>query len=135
MDFNIHDPKGGPMNNEVIKLKKFSEHRIEKRKLRDRYYSVQFSLTQKVPIYQFKLKDISPDGLCFIVKEKSKILEKIKKDDVIDMTFCAADAPKDTKCYKTKIIHITPDKSGKYKNHYLVGLSIIDNQSGSIRLV
>ncbi len=127
--------KGGPMNNEVIKLKKFAEHRIEKRKLIDRYYSVQFSLTQKVPIYQFKLKDISPDGLCFIVKEKSKILEKIKANDIINMTFCAADAPKDTTCFKTKIIHITPDKSGKYKNHYLVGFSIIEDQTESIRLV
>lgn len=123
------------MNNEVIKLKKFAEHRIENRKLIDKYYSVQFSLAQKVPIYQFKLKDISPDGLCFIVKEKSKLLNKIKTNDILDMTFCAADAPKDTTCFKAKIVHITPDRKGKYKNHFLVGFSIIDDLSGSIRLV
>lgn len=123
------------MINEVIRLNKFSEHRIEKRKMIDKYYSVQFSLKQKVPIYQFKLKDISSDGLCIIVKESSKILEKINKNDILEMTFCAANAPEVTTQYKTKIIHITPDKSGKYKNHYLVGFSIIDDKSGSIKHV
>jgi len=115
------------MVNEVVRLKKFSEHRVEKRKLIDKYYSVQFSLQQKGLIYQFRLKDISSDGLCIIVREKSKILEKIKKNDILEMTFCAADAPEVTTQYKTKIIHITPDKSGKYKNHYLVGFSIMDD--------
>ena len=57
--------KGGPMNNEVIEFQKFAEHRIEKRKLIDRYDSVQFSLSQKVPIYLFRLTDMSPEGLWF----------------------------------------------------------------------
>jgi len=123
------------MNNEIVRLKKFSEHRFGKRRLIDKYYSVQFSLKQKVPIYQFKLKDISSDGLCIIVQEKSKILKQIKENDILEMTFCAADAPESTSQYKTKIIHITPDKSGRYKNHFLVGFSIIDDKSGSIKLV
>jgi hypothetical protein len=123
------------MVNEVVRLKKFSEHRVERRKMIDKYYSVQFSLKQKVPIYQFKLKDISSDGLCIIVKENSKILETINKNDVLEMTFCAANAPEVSTQYKTKIIHITPDKSGKYKNHYLVGFSIMDDKSGSIKQV
>ena len=121
--------------NEVVRLKRFSEHRVEKRKMIDKYYSVQFSLTKKVPIYQFRLKDISSDGLCIIVKEKSKILEKINKNDILEMTFCAADSPSETREYKTKIIHITPDKSGKYKNHYLVGFAIINDKSGSKKQV
>jgi len=123
------------MANEVVRLNNFSEHRVEKRKMIDKYYSVQFSLKQKVPIYQFKLKDISSDGLCILVKENSKILEKINKNDILEMTFCAADAPEDTTQYKTKIIHITPDRSGRYKNHYLVGFSIMDDKSGSIKHV
>ena len=123
------------MNTEIVRLQKFSEHRIGKRRLIDKYYSVQFSLKQKVPIYQFKLKDISSDGLCIIVQEKSKILKKIKENDILEMTFCAADAPECTTQYKTKIIHITPDKSGRYKNHFLVGFSIIDDKSGSMKLV
>ncbi len=94
----------------------------------DRYYSVQFSLKQRVPIYQFKLKDISSMGLCIVVKENSKILKKINEGDILEMTFCAADCPKDTILHKTKIIHITPDNTGKYKNHCLVGFSIIENQ-------
>ncbi len=104
-----------------------SEHRSEQRKLVDRYYSVQFSLEKKIPIYQFKLKDISTYGLCIIIKQGSPILDKIHEDENLEMTFCAADAPHDQSRFKTKIIHITPDKRGKYKNHVLMGLAIIDD--------
>ena len=118
------------MNNDVVTLERFAEQRNEKRNLADRYYSVQFSIKQRVPIYQFKLKDISSTGLCIIVKDSSKLLQMINIGDIIEMTFCAADAPEDTLRRKTKLAHITPDNSGKYKDHYLVGFSMIDEDTG-----
>ncbi|RTZ99285.1 MAG: hypothetical protein DSY90_01690 [Deltaproteobacteria bacterium] len=109
------------------------EQRMAKRKLIDKFYSVQFSLDKKVPIYQFKLKDISDFGLCIIINQGSPILTKIRKNEKLDMTFCAADAPSETIQLKTKIAHITPNKHGKYKNHVLMGLSIVDEEKKNRR--
>ncbi len=114
------------MINKDVHFDHYSEQRMEKRTLIDKYYSVQFSLNQKVPIYQFRLKDISSFGLCIVIKKGSPVLEKIHKDEKLDMTFCAADSPTERAQYKTKIVHITPDKSGKYKNHVLMGFAIVD---------
>ena len=109
------------------------DQRMAKRKLIDKFYSVQFSLDKKVPIYQFKLKDMSTFGLCIIIKQGSPILAKIHKNKKLDMTFCAADAPSETIQLKTKIAHITSDERGKYKGHVLMGLSIVDEKINSIQ--
>jgi len=75
---------------------------------------------------------MSAFGLCIIIRQESPILEMIHKDDKIDMTFCAANAPAEMEQLKTKIVHITPDKSGKYKNHVLMGFAVVDEDNKAI---
>lgn len=100
------------------------ERRSEQRSPADRYYSVQFTLAGIKPQYQFKTWNISKKGLCILVKEGSAVLNHLNTGDVLDMTYYVNDAQGTLENLKTRIQHITMNDSGRFKGHYLVGLSI-----------
>jgi hypothetical protein len=100
------------------------ERRAEKRLPADRYYSVQFSVSGLKSHYQFKTWNISQKGLCILVKQDSAILEHLHAGDVLEMTYYASDPVGTQERLKTRIQHITLNDSGRFKGHYLVGLSI-----------
>jgi len=52
--------------------------RFESRTILDKYFSVQFSLNGMGPTYLFKLRDISLNGICILVKEDSAVLKHLK---------------------------------------------------------
>jgi hypothetical protein len=101
-----------------------AERRVETRSPADRYYSVQFSVAGLKSHYQFKTWNISQKGLCILVKEDSAVLEHIHAGDVLEMTYYASDPMVTQETLKTRIQHITMNDSGRFKGHYLVGLSI-----------
>jgi hypothetical protein len=49
----------------------FAESKDESRSILDKYYSVQSTLSRVDPAYLFKLRDISGNGLCILVKQDS----------------------------------------------------------------
>jgi hypothetical protein len=100
------------------------ERRSEQRSPADRYYSVQFTLAGIQPQYQFKTWNISKKGLCILVKEGSAVLNHLNTGDVLDMTYYVNDPQGTLENLKTRIQHITMNDSGRFKGHYLVGLSI-----------
>lgn len=101
------------------------EKRAFVRKLAKEYHSVEFAPARHAYAYQFRLWDLSSQGLCFLVKKDSKVLESLEVGAVFDMTFYG---PRDTtapQSLKAEIRHITWKDEGPFKGHYLVGLSVV----------
>ncbi len=104
----------------------FTEKRSEKRILFERYDSVEFSITGLTYDYQFKIWDISKKGLCVVIKEDSAILDHLRVGEVLKMKYYQGDSSKPAEYMTTEIRHISPDETGRFKNHYLVGLLILE---------
>lgn len=100
------------------------ERRSEIRAVDERYYSVQFTTQGLASFYQFKLWNISPKGMCILVKEGSNVLEHIKVGDSIEMTYFLTDSQGAHENMNTQIKHITKNDKGRFQGHYLVGLAI-----------
>lgn len=103
------------------------ERRAENRAMDGRYYSVQFTTEGLDTFYQFKLWNISPKGLCILVKEESEVLNHLKVGDTIEMTYYLADAPGSYENIKTQIKHVTKNDDGRFQGHYLVGLATVSS--------
>lgn len=101
------------------------ERRSENRTIDQRYYSVQFTTKGLDNQYQFKLWNISPKGLCILVKEGSAVLEHLAVGDTIEMTYFPSDAAGPGERLQTEIIHITQNDNGRFRGHCLVGLSVV----------
>ena len=91
------------------------------------YHSVEFFPGRHAFAYQFRLWDLSSQGLCFLVKKDSKILESLEVGAVFDMTFYGPRDATTPQSLKAEIRHITWKEEGRFKGHYLVGLAIIGN--------
>jgi hypothetical protein len=102
------------------------DRRSEPRSLTDRYYSVEFSSGGSYTSYQFKLRDVSTQGACILVKEGSQIMSELKVGEIVEMTYYEAGNPNPAYRAKTKICHITREEEGRYMGHCLVGLSVLD---------
>jgi len=101
------------------------ERRSEARTQDSRYYSVQFTTEGLDSFYQFKLWNISPKGMCILVKEDSEVLNHLSVGDTIEMTYFLTDSQGAYENQKTQIKHITQNEDGRFQGHYLIGLSIL----------
>ncbi len=101
------------------------EKRSESRRVVDRYYSVEFFLKETNYMYQFKLRDLSSNGLCILVNESSAVLKHIKVGDTLEMKYNPSEASDPPESLKTKIMHITKKDDVPFAGHFLVGLLII----------
>ena len=105
------------------------DRRSEPRSIVDKYSSVEFSIHQLVYVYQFKIWETSISGMSILVKEDSAILEHLKVGDVFDMKYYPIDSSVVPVSLKTGIKHITKDDQNRFRDHCLVGLTIIEKQS------
>lgn len=105
------------------------ERRMPPRTLVDQYYSVQITVDKETPVYQFKLRDISEGGLCIVVRRDSDILSRLEVGQIHHMRYAPSGVRGGLKDILTKIRHITLCREGPYKNHYLVGLSVVDHET------
>ena len=103
------------------------EKRKETRDKSKKYHSVEMKLST-LPIYLFKLKDISSKGACFLVKEESAILKHLKVGQILNMRYHSEEEKEPTTVIKSKIKHITKIEEKSYKDHYLVGIKIMAKQ-------
>ena len=102
------------------------DKRSKERTAPDPYYSVQFSVRDLAYIYQFKIRNISAQGLSILVDENSEVLKHLKQGDVIDMKYYLSESLGTTEAFKTEIRHITKDADNRFKGHYQVGLLILE---------
>jgi hypothetical protein len=87
-----------------------AEKRAETIKTLEKMKSVELKLPN-LPIYVFRVKDSSPNGICFLVKADSDILNHIQEGQILNTS---------------EIKHITKMDKGPYKDHQLVGLMILE---------
>jgi hypothetical protein len=76
--------------------------------------------------YQFKLRVFSSKGFGIIVKKDSKVLKLLKTGDILDMKYHSEEAAVSPVSHQTQIKHISEPDPGKYKDHMLVGLLILE---------
>jgi len=100
------------------------KRRSERRSITDQYYSVEFSVKKSIFLYQFKIRNISPEGICVLVREDSDLLNYIKAGDILDLKYYKTDSSQSAEL-KTEIRHITENDKRRFKGLYLVGLSIL----------
>jgi len=116
------------LNRRNITMKKSekgpAEARSEPRTILDRYRSVEFSISKADPIFQFRVRDISPSGMGILVGSGSRALEYLKVGQVCHMKFNPENQNNSPEELETEIRHITLIKEGRYKGQYLVGLLI-----------
>lgn len=109
----------------------FTDRRADTRKPPEKYYSVQFSVKDLGYFYQFKIWDVSSRGMCILVGEKSSVVGHLHVGDVIKMQYYLSESMGSTEEFETEINHITKNDQGRFKGHYLVGLSILNAATGS----
>ena len=105
-----------------------AENRGEARKIVDKYYSLEFSLKELAPVFQFRIWNISEKGMCILVRDDSMILEHIKVGQILKMKYYPSDQPGPAEVLETEVRHITRDEEGRFKGHYLLGLKVLDKQ-------
>ena len=103
----------------------FTRNKDESSTILDKYYSVQFSLSKMDPAYLFKLRDISSNGLCILVKQDSTVFRQLNEGDILDMEYNPTRSSGPTKLFKTQIT--SKNCYDRFKGHSLVELMIIDN--------
>lgn len=116
--------KGEPKN-------RSGERRSEPRTLTEGLYSVEINLGGSIPIYQFKLRDISANGACILVKDDSPILNYLKVGQVLNMKYYSTDRSNPTEFLASEIRHITKAEPGRFEGHYLVGVLVLERQRSS----
>jgi len=107
-----------------------AERRSEIRDNLEQMQSLELKLPN-LPIYVFKVKDTSSNGICFLVKGDSDILNHIQVGQILNMRCHAEDITKPSDILISEIKHITKIDKGSYENHQLVGLMILEKQNQS----
>jgi len=113
--------------------KNFAESKAESRTILDNYYSVQFTLSRMDPAYLFKLRDISSNGLCILVKQDSSAFRQLKVGDVVNMEYNPTESSGPSKLLKTQIT--SKNCYDRFKGHSLVELKVltdVDSHCGGI---
>ena len=106
-------------------IENLAEKRAEARETLEKMQSLELKLSN-LPIYIFRVKDKSPNGICFLVKTDSDILNHIQEGQILHMRYHTEDTPKLSEGFTSEIKHITKMDNGPYKDHQLVGLMILE---------
>ena len=107
------------------KTEKISEEkRSEQRTATHRDWRIEIKFVGE-PIYQFRLINVSDKGASILIKDDSAFLNLIEVDQVADVTFISPKGLYPSGRYIIKVKHISRLKKSIYKNHRLVGTSIL----------
>ena len=118
---------------EKTATKNFAESKAESSTILDQYYSVQFSLSKMDPAYLFKLRNISDNGLCILVKQDSSAFKQLNVGDILNMEYNPTESLGPTKLLKTQIT--SKNCYDRFKGHSLVDLKVltdVDSHCGGI---
>ena len=108
----------------------FAECRTEAKTILDEFYCVQFFLNSKEIFYQFKLRNISSNGPCILVKQDSPVFTELQVGDILDMEYSKPESLGESKLFKTQIT--SKDTHDCYTGHSIVELTIIDNKDPQV---
>ena len=101
------------------------ERRLEPRATKLSNHSAEFKFIG-VPVYQFKVRDMSSKGAGIVVRADSKFLKMIQIGQEFEVKLhSTAKTGNRTGHYRSTIVHISELKEGRFKGHMAVGISIL----------
>ena len=112
---------------EIISANQVNEKRSDKSTRTDRFYCVEIDLGPPVPIYQFRVRNISGYSASVLVKEGSSLLKSLTIGQKLKMNYWTGEFLGETKTWQVQINHITKQSRGSLKGHFLVDFSIMND--------
>jgi hypothetical protein len=103
-----------------------AENRSGSGNILEKFFSVQFSLSDRGPVYLFKLRDKSKNEPCILVRKDSCVSEQLEIGDILYMEYNTPGLSRPNMLLKTQII--SKNCHNRFSGHFLVGLSIVDEQ-------
>ncbi len=100
------------------------EKRSAKRAIPTGFNIAEIKLTG-IPLYQFKIKDISDSGASLLVKEDSAMINHLEVGQSLEIKLHSESQAGLNGYFEAKIKHITKIEEGRYKGHYLIGVRIV----------
>jgi len=91
------------------------------------YHCIEFQTLKTLFKYQFKIWDISSHGMCLLVQSESHFLNCVSVGEVLSVNYFPTDLSCPPEVHQTEIMHITSANRIKFKDHFFVGLKIIDS--------
>ena len=104
------------------------EMRSEDRKQVNQYRNVQFLGNGFNATYRLKILNKSSKSLCFLVKENSDILPRLKIGGQLEMIYYPLDSLYPCVYLAGVVRHITKRYQGRFKGNHLVGLEALKRQ-------
>jgi hypothetical protein len=93
------------------------------------YCSVEFAVDGADHLRQFRLWNMAPEVMCVLIKETSEIVECLKVGDTMKMKYYSEEPLRPPQYLETEIRQITREDRGRFKGHYVVGLSILNDRN------
>jgi len=106
-------------------MKMTEERRSQKREEARYCYHAEIRLIG-VPVYEVKIKDLSPKGASILVKKDSLLLNHLGIGKTISVKYYLGDRSKAVGPVKANIMHVTKLETGPFRGHFSAGLSIIN---------
>ena len=100
------------------------DRKLESRKSAKKGYSAENRL-DGVPVYEVKLKDLSPKGACIIFENNPSLLNHLQVGQELKVKYFLEDRSKPSEMFQAKVKHITEVEVSRFNRYYLAGLSII----------
>ena len=102
-----------------------SERRATARSTRLRNHRIEIKFVGE-PVYQFKVRDVSPKGAGILVKDDSAFLTMIEVGRILEVNFISPRGSEPAGFFKAEIKHISHLKKSRYKGHLVIGISILE---------
>ncbi|MFO7558025.1 MAG: hypothetical protein R6X10_04270 [Desulfobacterales bacterium] len=87
--------------------------------------SVEFFIDELNRIYQFKVWGNTLTSMFVLVREDSEIVGRIGVGEVYEMKYYSFDESQPVKNLNTQIKYFDKIDQGRFKGHYLTGLSVV----------
>ena len=111
--------------NDILGTKNRAEREAESARA-EHYYSVEFAVEGLESRYQFKIWNKTSTHMDILVKENSDVLPQLRVGDTLNMRYYSTDLTRPSDNLETAIRHITKNRQGRLKGHYLVGLQLLE---------
>ena len=94
-----------------------------------RFHSVEFPIQSLKMKYHCRLRKNGIADMFVLIKENSDVLHFLQVGEVLTMNYYCLDSAAPPESLETEIQFITKNDTGKFKGHYLIGLSILENKN------
>ena len=91
----------------------------------NRFFSVELRPNSLLPFYKFKLRKSSSDDAFILIKENSAILSFLESGQELNINYFSEEKSNLGTWVKTKINYVIKEVRGRFKGHYVIGLSTI----------